>query len=219
MSLKILIRSDIKYLLFSEVYLRAEPKSRRRALALVEAAISCFAKSGFENVSLEMIAREAGVSRTLLNHYFSDANEIREISIKYIRLCFQKIAVEALAKGSDPKEMLASYVDACFFWLKNFRKHALVWLSFLHRCANLKTFRALNTKAVDVGHQRIMTVLEMGQQAGIFTFKDCQQSAKTIQSLICGALVSIVSEDMPDPKSYTTLIRLQCLALVGVKTL
>lgn len=220
MASKRLVRADTRYLLFSEVYNQlAEPKAKRKAFGFVEAAIVCLSKSGFEHVTIEMISREAGVSRTLLNHYFKDADEIREISIKYIRLLMQKVVVDGFAGKSEPREILAAYVDGCFYWTKTFPRHAQVWLTFLHRCAHTKAFRALNTQAVLVGEERIMALLEHGKSLGVFSFTDARERAKMIQTLICGALVSSETEEMEDLSSYVALVREQCLAIASAKLL
>ncbi|MGZ3722475.1 MAG: TetR family transcriptional regulator [Bdellovibrionales bacterium] len=220
MSSKRLVRADVRYLLFSEVYNRLdEPKAKRRAFGLIEAAIVCLSRSGFENVTLEMVAREAGVARSLMNHYFKDAEQVREVSIKYIRLLLQKIAVDAFAKEKDPAAILSAYIDACFYWTKTFPRHAQVWLAFLHRCANFKSFRELNSQAVLVGEERIMSLLDHGKRLGVFAFDDSRDQAKLIQTLVCGALISSETENMSDLKAYVALIRSQCLTIAGAKPL
>jgi AcrR family transcriptional regulator len=209
-------RMDVRYLLFADIYLRLEePKSKRKAFGLLEAAITCYAKKGFEAVTMEMIAREAGVTRTLLLHYFEDGSEIRELAIKYIRLMMQKIAIDFMESETTASGKLEKYVEACFFWSKNFRTHALVWLAFLHRCSGDKKLRELNTLASSVGADRIVSLIQLGQAQKVFPLREggLEHAAKTIQALITGALIVSVSENLEDDKLAAEQTRQLCLQM------
>src|SRR5262249_37486920 len=105
------LKDDLRYLVFSEIYLRfSEPKTLRRAFAILESAIDCFDKKGFGYVTLTMIARQAGVTRQSVNHYFKDLAEIRETAIKYIRLIGQNVVVNAIKEGVRSDLVLKHYI-------------------------------------------------------------------------------------------------------------
>ena len=209
-----LIRNDLKFLLFADLYNRLEePKAKRRAFMLLEAAIQCFSRNGFENVTLQMIAHEAGVTRPLLRHYFNDLDDIRETSVKYIRLLFQKIAVNELEKGKDAEDALELYILSCFHWAENLKTHARVWFAFLHLCSHQKRYRKINSEAVIVGERRIISLIEYGVSSGAFVTKDTARAAKMIQTLITGALVTVGSEDY-DPQQMAKYVLSECLKMV-----
>lgn len=213
-----LLKNEIEYLIFNEIYQRfQEPKAKRKALSLIEAAITCIAKKGFESVTLEMVAREAAVTRPLIKHYFSDLEELKLFSIKYIRLLFQKLVVTEMGKVSEPDKMISVYIESCFVWIKNHRIHAMVWLAFLHRCAQSPKMRAVNTEAVRTGDERIKGLLALGKTSGFFKFDDLERTAKMIQVLITGAMMSSVSEDFEEPKNFILQVRTQCLDILGAK--
>lgn len=214
-----IIKDDLRYLLFSEVYQRIEtPKGKRKALLLLEIAIGCFAKYGFKATTLEMIAREAGVTRPMIRHYFDSLSEIEEYALKYIRYIFQKFTVEAIAKENSPSLMLSAYVKACIDWTEQFKSHAVVWVSFLHRGSYNKKSRALNTAAVSVGTQRIAALLTDGKAAGEFRFNDTRKTARMIQLIITGSVISALSEDY-EIRQFTDDVTSSCLALVGTGNL
>lgn len=213
-----LLKADLKYLVFSEIYTRLEePKARRKAFMLLESAIQCFARKGFDGVTLEMIAREAGVTRPLLKHYFENLNDIELCVLKYIRLIFQKIAVDAMSKATEPKQMLSEYVKSCIYWVENYRTHSLVWLSFLHRCGRNPKHAELNTLAVKTGEERIATLLDEGKKQGVFQFENSQEVAVLIQLLITGTLIKLVSEEVGDTALLKKLLPAHCLQFAGAK--
>ena len=210
------LKDDLNYLIFAEIYQRIEsPRGNRKAFQILEAALKCLAKKGFEALTLEMVAREAGISRPMVNRYFKNLDELRELSIKYVRLLFQKMAVDAVAKETRHDKMLKQYVSACFQWLAVSKTHALVWFAFLHQCMRRPKDRALNTEAVRVGEERIQSLLMAGKAAGVFRHDDSERVAKQLQIVITGALLSVMSENYEDLKSLAALIESQCLALAG----
>ena len=207
---------EIGFILFTEIYSKlTEPKSKRKAFYILEAAIQCFAKSGFDAVTLEMIAREAGVTRPLLRHYFADGNDLRTTALKYIRVLFQRLAVDAVKKENTVDGALEAYVDACFYWVEHFKAHSDVWLSFLYRCAKQKSFRDLNSAAARVGEERILSLIRQGAKNGILKMTSPEASAKALQSLITGALVTYVSENLKDRPAYKEIIKQECLRIAG----
>lgn len=218
MNQKLRIKDDIKYLLFSEIYLRFDrPATKRKAFSILEASIGTFAKKGFEQATIEMIAREAGVSRTLLKYYFSSLDELVEYAIKYIRLLYQKFAISALVSGQTADQMLANYIEACFVWAESFPLHSQVWHSFLHRCARSKKSRAMNTTAVNAGHERLTALIELGMSQKIFNCDNSQEAARMIQVLITGGLWSFVTEDIKDQKHFVRSLSNQCLKIAQVR--
>ncbi len=211
-----IIKDDLRFLLFSEIYSRFdEPKTKRKAFALLEAAIQCFDRKGFEGTTLNMIAREAGISRPLLNHYFKGMQEIRETSIKYIRVLFQKIAVDAMSKSERPDEMLKQYIEACFFWAENFKTHRHVWLRFLSSCGKSKSDRLLNTRSVNAGSERLAQLLSKGQSTGVFTCSDHWQAARLIQLTVLGALTAYATENSSSNVDLSSSVIRQCMIIAG----
>jgi AcrR family transcriptional regulator len=214
-----IVKDDLRYLLFTEIYHRLEePKANRRAFGLIEAALECFSRKGFENVTLEMIAREAGATRPSLRRYFRDLDDIREIAIKYVRLRFQKHAVGSMSKGQSVPEMLTAYVDACFKWPEQQRTHSKVWMAFLHLCTHHRYFRNLNTRAVNVGEERIASLLELGRKNGQLKLSDANQvnaAAMAVQTIITGGMVAAGTQNFENPEIFLLAIRDQCLKLAG----
>lgn len=213
-----ILKDELNYLIFGELYLRFDdPGAKRKAFNILESTIQCLERKGFGNVTLEMIAREAGVTRPLLKHYFEDLNELTMTAIKYIRLRFQKLVTDAMSQQKTPEGMLKSYVDSCFHWVDNTRTHANVWLSFLSLCAKKPSYRLVNTSAVEIGEDRIKKLLQNGQATGVFHFENVEDTAKSIQVFITGALITYGSDTTRSEESFKTMIRVQCLSLAGAK--
>jgi AcrR family transcriptional regulator len=211
-----LLKNSLDFTIFSEIYQKLhEPSAKRKALNLTEAAIICLSKKGFDGVTLEMIAREAAVTRPLIKHYFEDLEDLKTFSIKYIRVLFQTLVLEEMKKQTSPEKLLSVYVQACFDWVKTHRTHGLVWLAFMHRSAQNKKMRELNTVAVNTGNERIEQLIEAGRAKNIFRVTDVARAARMIQILITGALITLVSEEIPDSNELSKKTVKTALELAG----
>lgn len=212
---KTLLRDDLSHLIFDEIYQRySEPKTRRKAFAILESAISCYDKRGFDSVTFKMIARESGLTAPSLRHYFSDLNEIRELAVKYIHSIAQKIVVDAMTTASDPRDRFKKYLEAHSIWAKHFKRHLCVWVSFISFSSRKKKERALNTQAVLNGAKRISEMLSRGRRSGAFHHKDDFQTARLIQTIILGWLTTLVTEDLEKPDDYTESVIKECFLVV-----
>jgi len=209
---------DLRRLIFSEIDQRySDPKAQRKAWSIMEAAVKCMAMNGYSGVTLELIARQAGVTRPLIRRYFKNLDELLETTIRFIRLLFQKLAIEAMTKSNRPDEMIGYYIESCFTWVEDFRTHALTWLSFLLECSRSKNSRALNTTAVKTGEERILALVEKGREVHIFHCEDTEGAAKSVQTLITGAMITFASENLDDKKKYVADVKLAAFKILGVK--
>lgn len=215
-----ILRDDLRYIIFTEVFQRFnEPKKNRRAFSILEVAIDCFDRKGFANVTFVMVAREAGMTRQALGRYFKNIDDLREVSLKYIRILGQKMALDLIGNKKDPVELFSGYVSVHFTWAKVYRSHARVWLSFLSSCAQKKSDRRLNTLAVIAGHERIVQLIEKGKRSGVFQCADSLMAAKAVQTLLTGWTMSLITEDLADEAKTTQVIIQNCLRTVGYKGL
>lgn len=90
---------------------RLSPEERR--LQLLDLGVRLFARHSLEEISIDLLAQEAGVSRGLLYHYFGDKVGFREAVVR--RAAEELVAQTAPPTEGDPLDRLlrsmAAYVD------------------------------------------------------------------------------------------------------------
>ncbi len=182
---------------------------------IVESAIDCLAKKGFDQVSLEMIARETAVTRPLLKHYFEDLENLELTCLRYIRYIYQKLTVDALDSAPNEAEMLKAYLGASIDWTLKYRPHCLVWWDFLRACGKNKKYREINTIAVKTEFERVRALISQGNANGHFKVEDIDGAAKAIHLLVTGAIYSASAENIDDLEAFKRLIQDQCLRLAN----
>lgn len=101
---------------------RMEPDERRRQILL--AAVHHFGDRGYADVAVAQIARDAGVTRALVNHYFGTKRELYLASVQ--AMLFVPPVDEFLAPRGTRTERIRSAVD----WLMDVvETHGHTWLA------------------------------------------------------------------------------------------
>jgi AcrR family transcriptional regulator len=137
-------------------YTRLQVDERRRQL--LERATELFATHGYDELSMAKIAREAGVSKPLLYHYFPTKRELFEAALA-------QAAEEHLARtqpdpDAPPAQQLDASLDAFLTWIDEHRGA----YEKLMRSAGIPEVRELIDRVREDTAQRILTGLSSGRR-------------------------------------------------------
>jgi AcrR family transcriptional regulator len=100
---------------------RLEPDERRRQI--LACAVRLFGARAYADVSTTDIAREAGVARGLVNHYFGTKKGL------YVEVVRTLVTMPAFAADELPRGDLAERVDAGVAWFVDVvSRHSRPWL-------------------------------------------------------------------------------------------
>src|SRR5678815_3898880 len=94
---------------------RAQPEQSRAAI--LEAAVTEFAREGVAGARTDAIARSAGVNKALLYYYFKDKEGLYQAVLDEV-FSGVRIAIQnALDQDLPPRERLKAYVEAHFNYI------------------------------------------------------------------------------------------------------
>jgi AcrR family transcriptional regulator len=132
-------------------YTRLQVDERRRQL--LAKAVELFAAHGYDELSMAKIAREAGVSKPLLYHYFPNKRDLFEAALG-------QAAEEHLARtqpdpDSPPSQQLDASLDAFLTWIDEHRGA----YEKLMRSAGIPEVRELIDRVRDDTARRILAGL------------------------------------------------------------
>jgi AcrR family transcriptional regulator len=181
---------------YTGLFTLAPTKAQRRMVQIIEAAIKNYCTIGVENTTYDSIAKTCKTSRSLIQHYFKDKDEIFEMVVKYIRVHYQQYAINAFQKKEQPMDRLVAYAEAALAWVEEYPKYQRVWNLFFYYCGINPRWRALETELVTLGHERITALLQDGANQGIFAPDNLKRRAKQIQVLLTGAIVTASTETL-----------------------
>lgn len=186
--------SKIQKTIYGELFPTQLKKSDETKLKILDAAIDTYADLGINYVSYEDIARAAGITRPLIQHYFPDKKELFLTAMKYVRAQMQTVAVERIQAIEKPLEQFKEYVRSNFYSFEKKPNLMRAWMFFYYICASDPSFRAHHVKLTEIGHERILSMLKKGAAQGDFSGKELPRKAKTVQRIITGLFIELMSE-------------------------
>ena len=95
-------------------YTRLRSDERRRQL--LDRAVELFGEHGYDELSMAAFAREAGISKPLLYHYFPRKRDLFEAALA--QAAEEHLARVAPDAGLPPAERLAASLDAFLGWIE-----------------------------------------------------------------------------------------------------
>lgn len=216
-----MLKKDINYILFSELYHRLDqPKARRKAYYILEVAIDCFAKHGLDKTSLSTISRISAIKKTTLLYYFQSFEELKIFTMKYLRLLYQRHVVSELEKADrkDFKDLFFRYWNACFSWPKHHPKHSAVWVAFLQKSITDNKIAAINTEAVDQGLERLQEIIKVSDPKKQKSKERLEQLSLVIHTIITGQILCEATERRANIIERRHILKLECFILLGLPT-
>ena len=88
--------------------------SKFRRVELQRAAYEVAIRYGFHAITIEQIARHAGVSKGIVHHYFRSKQHLVEHAVRYAHLVYRREVVDRLKLARTPSERLWSIVEGTF---------------------------------------------------------------------------------------------------------
>lgn len=136
--------------------IRLSPAQRRAQL--LDLGVRLFAHRSLDELSVDVLAQEAGISRGLLYHYFGDKLGFREAVVR--RAAEDLIAATAPPITGEPLERLMVSMTAYLDWVERNREG---YLSLVRGAASDDTLRQVYDEARWALTDRIFASDESGQ--------------------------------------------------------
>lgn len=136
---------------------RLEPDERRREI--LNCAIRLFGERPYAAVSTTELAREAGVARGLLNHYFGTKRDL------YLEVVRTMVITPGVEEVGLPTGTLPERIDACVTWfLDVMSRHGRAWLAAVgaEGVGRDPEVEAILEEADDLAADRVIEALGMG---------------------------------------------------------
>lgn len=180
----------------SDIYKGASKKGEDKILRILESAIDLYAAKGKDFTNFSTIAERSGVTRQLIQHYFASREEIFEKCVLLIRINMQKYAIETFKMYESPVDQFRQYVNSVYNWCSEFPDHMKVWVLFYYECSINNELRSLHSEMTLVGQRRIIEMIVKGKDQGLFGCTEIEKTAKIVQSIITGGVITISTENL-----------------------
>jgi AcrR family transcriptional regulator len=183
------------------------PEPERR-LALLKAAFREVAEKGFSDVTLDDIARRAGVSKGVTLYYFDSKEDLFRQLFAWLIDSIHARMREAVAAEEDPVAKLKALVALIFPSPSKNRAFFRAFVDFSGLAARHDAFRAINQRFY-VGCREIDGgIVEDGMRRGVFAVRDAKEAGSTMRAIFDGLMLQWLAE--PDLEATFASYRERC---------
>ncbi len=173
----------------------SEPERR---LTLLKAAFREVAEKGFSEVTLDDIARRAGVSKGVTLYYFDSKEELFRELFSWLIDSIHGRMREAVGKEQDPVAKVRALVALIFPSPSKNRAFFRAFVDFCGLAARREAFREVNERFYAGCREIDGGIVEEGMRRGVFVVRDAKEAGSTMRAMFDGLMMQWLSEKDPE---------------------
>lgn len=170
-----------------------EQQAERRE-ALLKATYQVLLAKPYKDVTLEDIARRAGVSKGVTVYYFHTKEEIFLACWDWLVARIGARLRASVAAASDPVSAVEAVVDSVFTDVQDLRGFYTIYLDFLSLGARNPAFGRINTAFYAHCREINHAIVTEGIRRGVFRSVDLTEAAEVSRALIDGMSIQVLFE-------------------------
>ena len=173
----------------------AERKTKEERInEIIQAAIDVFLKNGYENTTMEAIAKNAGISKGGLYHHFKSKDMILMFVNQKISENVEKIMYSTI-KMPSVKEGLLYYIENYLrYWLEHPKETTFLFLSIAKMLDNPELLEYYQQFTGDY-MKNFEEAFKMGIVLGEFIPHDAKTSAVTLVAALDGIICYMILDE------------------------
>ena len=169
------------------------PEPERR-LALLKSAFREVAEKGFSAVTLDDIARRAGVSKGVTLYYFDSKDDLFRELFGWLIDSIHARMREAVAAEDDPVAKLKALVALIFPSPSKNRAFFRAFVDFSGLAARHDAFREINARFYAGCREIDGGIVEEGIRRGVFAARDPREAGSTMRAIFDGLMMQWLAE-------------------------
>ncbi len=161
----------------------------QRREELIKATYHEVAEKGYSAVTLQDIAKRAGVSKGSTLYYFATKEDLFLGALEWIiGVVHERIHV-AIASADDPVGKMKAVIGVIFGNAQESREFFLAYSDFISIGTRNHRFHDLNAKFYEgcCGHDR--EIIELGIRTGVFRSVDLDDASSMVRALVDGMMM------------------------------
>ena len=172
----------------------ATASESERRLALLKAAFREVAEKGFSEVTLDDIARRAGVSKGVTLYYFDSKEDLFRELFGWLIDSIHARMREAVAGQSDPVAKVRALVALIFPSPSKNRAFFRAFVDFSGLAARREAFREVNARFYAGCREIDGGIVDEGMRSGVFVVRDPREAGSTMRAIFDGLMMQWLSE-------------------------
>jgi AcrR family transcriptional regulator len=176
----------------------AQATEPERRLTLLKAAFREVAEKGFSEVTLDDIARRAGVSKGVTLYYFDSKEDLFRQLFGWLIDSIHGRMREAVALESEPVAKVRALVALIFPSPSKNRAFFRVFVDFCGLAARREAFRLVNERFYGGCREIDGGIVEEGMRRGVFAVRDPREAGSIMRAIFDGLMMQWLAEKDPE---------------------
>jgi AcrR family transcriptional regulator len=192
---------------------KAAPSPDARALSekhihLLRSTYRVLAERGLQQLSLQHVAEQAGVSKGILLYYFGSKENLILATMRWVLVRVAERIRSAVFRATTTEEKVTAMLDAIFIDPRANRDFYLVLLDLLSTAARLDRFDEISATFRTTVNGVYAHIIEQGIAQGTFHITDASEAAAVVRGIIDGLFLQWLQE--PDREALHGRTRETC---------
>lgn len=153
---------------------------------IVRATVDCMTKYGYDNFSMQDVAKTAKVSKGIIHYYFLNKDDLMMSVLEKVASDIEHTLQRDMAAIDDPIKKLKVFIEGCFDIVKNTREYYQVNMDFWTQINQKECVRKVISKHYENFRKTCGEVLEEGIHKNIFKKTNIQEYSSFIIAIIDG---------------------------------
>ena len=182
----------------------ARPENGRRDL--MDIAIDCFARYGYQGASIDRIAKAAGLTKGAIYYHFKDKEELLFAAVKNRVGQFERRVISDIGAVKDAVTALRHVTDVCLEHATKSNHRRMIITLMVEAFGTNARLSAQFRDMMRRFRAFLRGIIEIGQQQGVFR---ADVNAATAAGVYAGAVMGAEIEYYQDPAAVDLTEHLQ----------
>ena len=157
-----------------------------RKTQIINATIECISRYGYNNFSMQDVARIADVSKGIIHYYFLNKEDLMMAVLDRVSGDIESLLNDAQANSADPGERLKIILRVCFEIVREKREYYCINMDFWTQINQKEKVRQAVARHYNKFRSVTAAILQQGMDAGQFKKMDAASAASVIISIVDG---------------------------------
>lgn len=135
---------------------------------IVRATVDCIAKYGYNNFSMQDVARTAGVSKGIIHYYFLNKDDLMMSVLDRVALDIERVLHADMDAIEDPAKKLEIFIEICLDVIRSTREYYQVQMDFWTQINQKEDVRNVISQHYAQFRDTCAKVITEGMEKGIF---------------------------------------------------
>ena len=170
-----------------------------RKKQIIESTIECISRYGYNNFSMQDVARIAGVSKGIIHYYFLNKEELMMAVLDRVAGDIEALLTHATRQTNDPLERLKIIINHMFSLAIEKKEYYCINMDFWTQINQKEEVRRAVAAHYAKFRTAIAAIIQNGMDTGVFIGDDASFKASLVMALVDGmSLQWLFSEDVFD---------------------